>query len=199
MRAELLSGYDNIASAYAAYRQGLYAQGKCIEIYAAYEPALRNIGEWLKQLFGESEGKEGKGIFPASVNLTADLHSMGQMIQEGERNIFETVINVARPVRDIEIPGFEVDFDGFGYLEANGVSLLNKAAVEGVAKAHMAGGVPQIRITIPEQNEYYLGALFYFFEFSCGVSAYMEGVNPFNQPGVEEYKKNIKEVLAQYK
>ena len=190
---------DNEALTYAAIRQQLYKNGKYIEIFANYDPDLRLFGEWLKQLFGESEGKEGKGIFPASVNLTSDLHSMGQMIQEGERNIFETVINIEKPLRDMEIPAFEEDFDGFKYLEGKGVSLLNETAVKGTAKAHLSGGVPQIRIDVKDRSEKSLGELFYFFEFSCGVSAYMEGVNPFNQPGVEEYKKNIKALLAQYK
>lgn len=190
---------DNEALTYAAIRQQLYRNGKYIEIFANYDPDLRLFGEWLKQLFGESEGKEGKGIFPASVNLTSDLHSMGQMIQEGERNIFETVINIEKPLRDIKIPAFEEDFDGFKYLEGKGVSLLNETAVKGTAKAHLSGGVPQIRIDVKDRSEKSLGELFYFFEFSCGVSAYMEGVNPFNQPGVEEYKKNIKALLAQYK
>lgn len=190
---------SNQALDYAATRQHLYKQGKVIEIFANYDPDLRLFGEWLKQLFGESEGKDEKGIFPASVNLTSDLHSMGQMIQDGERNIFETVINVEKPLRDIEIPAFDDDFDGFGYLEGKGVSLLNETAVKGTAKAHLDGGVPQIRVDVKDRSEKSLGELFYFFEFVCGVSAYLEGVNPFDQPGVEEYKKNIKALLAQYK
>lgn len=190
---------DNEALTYAAIRQQLYRSGKFIEIFANYDPDLRLFGEWLKQLFGESEGKDGKGIFPASVNLTSDLHSMGQMIQDGERNIFETVINIKKPVRDIEIPGFEEDFDGFKYLEGKGVSLLNETAVKGTAQAHLTGGVPQLRIDVSDRSEKSLGELFYFFEYVCGISAYISGINPFNQPGVEEYKKNIKALLAAYK
>lgn len=201
MRAELIENdpADNAAVRYAAIRQHLYRKGKAIEVFANYDPDLKTLSEWLKQLFGESEGKDGLGIFPASVNLTTDLHSMGQMLQEGVRNIFETVIAAEKPLRDIEIPAFEEDFDGLKYLEGKPMSLLNDTAVEGTAQAHIDGNVPQIRITIPERNEYNLGALFYFFEFACGVSAYIEGVNPFNQPGVEAYKKNIKVILQKYK
>ena len=190
---------DNDALTYAAIRQQLYRSGKYIEIFANYDPDLRLFGEWLKQLFGESEGKDGQGIFPVSVNLTSDLHSMGQMIQEGERNIFETVINIKKPVRDIEIPAFEDDFDSYKYLEGKGVSLLNETAVIGTAKAHLTGGVPQLRVDVADRSEKSLGELFYFYEYVCGVSAYISGINPFNQPGVEEYKKNIKELLAAYK
>ncbi len=201
MRAELIENdpADNAAVRYAAIRQHLYRKGKAIEVFANYDPDLKTLSEWLKQLFGESEGKDGLGIFPASVNLTTDLHSMGQMLQEGVRNIFETVVAAEKPLRDIEIPAFEEDFDGLKYLEGKPMSLLNDTAVEGTAQAHIDGNVPQIRITIPERNEYNLGALFYFFEFACGVSAYIEGVNPFNQPGVEAYKKNIKVILQKYK
>ena len=195
MRSYLLSDESDEAKCYAVARQNLYKKGKMIEIFASYDPDLRMIGEWNKQLFGESEGKDGKGIFPASVNLTADLHSMGQMIQDGERNIFETVINVAEPYKDICIPAFEDDFDGLKYVEGKPVSMLNEAAMTGTAIAHLSNDVPQIRITIPKRDEYSLGSLFYFLEFSCGVSAYIEGVNPFNQPGVEEYKKQIKILL----
>ncbi len=198
MRKELIEE-DDAALEYAALRQQLYDWDKFIEIFATYDPDLKNIGEWLKQLFGESEGKEGFGIFPASVNFTSDLHSMGQMIQEGERTIFETVINVENEETNLLIPGFEEDFDGFKYLEGKQVNLLNQTAVEGTAKAHLAGEVPQVYIGIPKKDEFSLGQLFYFFEFACAISAYIEGVNPFNQPGVEEYKKNIKEILAKYK
>ena len=188
---------ENDVLRYAWSRQKLYGDGKVIEIFANYDPDLRNVGEWLKQLFGESEGKQGKGIFPASVSLTTDLHSMGQMIQDGERNIFETVINVEKPTRDVEISGFEEDFDGFKYLEGEPVSMLNQTAALGTAKAHEAGGVPIVTLTLDERCEETLGAMFYFFEFACGISAYIEGVNPFDQPGVEEYKKNIKAILAE--
>ena len=201
MREELTSDPEKINEAlcYAALRQQLYDWDKYIEIFVNYDPDLRLFGEWLKQLFGESEGKEGFGIFPASVNFTSDLHSMGQMIQEGERNIFETVINVESEPQDLVIPAFDDDFDGFKYLEGQPVSLLNQTAVNGVAMAHMDGDVPQVYIGVPEKNEFCLGELFYLFEFVCGVSAYIEGVNPFNQPGVEAYKKSIKELLAKYK
>ena len=201
MREELTEKPEelNEALCYAALRQQLYDWDKYIEIFANYDPDLRLLGEWLKQLFGESEGKENFGIFPASVNFTSDLHSMGQMIQEGERNIFETVINVEKEPQDLTIPAFEEDFDGFKYLEGQPVSLLNQTAVNGVAIAHMEGDVPQVYIGVPDKTEFSLGELFYFFEFVCGVSAYIEGVNPFNQPGVEAYKKSIKELLAKYK
>lgn len=201
VRKELLFGEEeyNEAIAYAALRQELYEWDKYIEIFVNYDPDLRMFAEWLKQLFGESEGKEGYGIFPASLNFTSDLHSMGQMIQEGERNIFETVIFVKNAPEDLTIPAFEEDFDGLKYLEGKPVSLLNRTAVAGTAEAHLAGDVPQVYIEIPERNEFSLGELFYFFEYACGVSAYIEGVNPFDQPGVEAYKKNIKEILSRYK
>jgi glucose-6-phosphate isomerase len=191
--------YTSAAVEYAVFRQRLYREGKKIEIFANYDPDLVGIGEWLKQLFGESEGKEGQGIFPAAVTLTNDLHSMGQMIQEGERNMFETVIDVKAPVSDICLPAFENDFDDLKYLEGLPVSMINSAAVEGVRDAHLTGGVPQVRVSIPARDEHSLGGLFYFFEFACGISAYIQGVNPFNQPGVEEYKKNIKVLLAKHK
>lgn len=200
MREELMADPEEIneAMAYAALRQQLYDWDKYIEIFANYDPDLRLFGEWLKQLFGESEGKEGYGIFPASVSYTADLHSMGQMIQQGERNIFETVINIESEPADIVIPDFDDDFDGFKYLEGKPVAVLNQTAVDGVAMAHIDGEVPQVYIGVAGKDEFSLGELFYFFEFVCGVSAYIEGVNPFNQPGVEAYKKNIKELLSKY-
>ena len=187
---------DNEILRYAWTRQTLNEGGKDIEIFANYEPDLRCFGEWLKQLFGESEGKDGKGIFPASVNLTTDLHSMGQLIQDGKRNIFETVIDIEKPLKEVLISAFDEDFDGYKYLEGQPVSMLNSTAVKGTSDAHEAGGVPLIKVSAPERNEETLGELFYFFEFACGISAYIEGVNPFNQPGVEEYKKNIKAMLA---
>ena len=199
MRKDLCEEDESSALEYAALRQQLYDWDKFIEIFVNYDPDLRNFAEWLKQLFGESEGKEGFGIFPASVNFTSDLHSMGQMIQEGERIIFETVINIEQEETKLTIPAFDDDFDGFKYLEGKDVDLLNQTAIKGTAKAHIDGEVPQIYIGIPKKNEYSLGQLFYFFEFACAISAYIEGVNPFNQPGVEEYKKNIKEILAKYK
>ncbi|MDO4528873.1 MAG: glucose-6-phosphate isomerase, partial [Lachnospiraceae bacterium] len=201
MREEILTSEDdyNEVIAYASLRQQLYEWDRYIEIFVNYDPDLRMFAEWLKQLFGESEGKDGYGIFPASLNFTSDLHSMGQMIQDGERNMFETVINVRNTPKDIMIPAFDEDFDGLKYLEGKPVSLLNQTAIAGTANAHLAGDVPQIYIEIPDRSEFSLGELFYFFEFACGVSAYTEGVNPFDQPGVEAYKKNIKEILAKYK
>ncbi|MCQ2530725.1 MAG: glucose-6-phosphate isomerase [Lachnospiraceae bacterium] len=184
---------------YAALRQQLYSWDKFIEIFESYDPDLKMFSEWLKQLFGESEGKDGYGIFPASLTFTTDLHSMGQMIQDGERNIFETIIEI-KPTKDVlGIPAFEEDFDGFKYLEGKNVDWLNLQAMAGTCQAHSDGDVPQILFRVPERSEFYLGQLFYFFEYACGISAYVEGVNPFNQPGVETYKKNIKEILAKYK
>lgn len=201
MRETLTSDPEDVTAAiyYAAIRQELYDWDKTIEIFVNYDPDLRMFLEWLKQLFGESEGKDGYGIFPASLNFTADLHSMGQMIQEGERNIFETIINIEKTPRDLDISAFDDDFDGFKYLEGKPLSLLNQTAIVGTANAHMGGDVPQILISVEDRSEYCLGQLFYFFEFACGISAYLEGVNPFNQPGVESYKKNIKELLSKYK
>ncbi len=199
MWEELQKPGKNAAMEYAEARQQLYRNGKKIEIFASYDPDLSEINEWLKQLFGESEGKDGKGIFPAGVSLTNDLHSMGQMIQEGERTIFETVIRVKDQYQGLTVPAFETDFDKLGYMEGKPVAIMNDAAVQGVMDAHLSGGVPQIRITIPKKDEHSLGELFYFFEYACGVSAYISGVNPFNQPGVEAYKKNIKVILAEQK
>jgi glucose-6-phosphate isomerase len=182
---------NNPAALYAATRNLLYQQGKKIEILANFNPKLHYVSEWWKQLYGESEGKEHKGIFPASVNLTTDLHSMGQWIQEGERTIFETVISVANPQYRVEAPNDEEDLDGLNYLAGKNVDYVNKMAELGTQIAHVDGGVPNIKIELPELNEYYLGALLYFFERACGISGYMLGVNPFDQPGVEAYKKNM--------
>jgi glucose-6-phosphate isomerase len=181
----------NPAMQYAAARNALYAKGYKIEILASYEPKLQYIAEWWKQLYGESEGKDGKGIFPASVTLTADLHSMGQYIQEGERTLFETVISVAEPAHSVVVEKDAQDLDGLNFLAGRRVSEVNRMAELGVAIAHTDGGVPNIRIEIPEINEPNLGALLYFFEKACGISGYMLGVNPFDQPGVESYKKNM--------
>lgn len=199
MREELIADDDSDVLKYAWARQDFYRKGKKIELFAAFEPDLRQFMEWLKQLFGESEGKDGKGLFPASVCYTTDLHSMGQMVQDGERNLFETVINVKNVKEDIMIPAFADDFDGFRYLEGQPISLFNEVAIEGTTLAHLEGGVPGMLIEAEHRNEESLGALFYFFEFACGVSAYIEDVNPFNQPGVEAYKKNIKALLAKYR
>ena len=182
---------ENIAAQYAAARNALYANGKKIEILANFNSKLHYIGEWWKQLYGESEGKEYKGIFPASVDLTTDLHSMGQWIQEGERTIFETVISVEDPERKVFVPFDKADLDGLNYLAGKRVDEVNKMAELGTQMAHIDGGVPNIKITLPKLNAYYIGQLFYFFEKACGISGYMLGVNPFDQPGVEAYKKNM--------
>ena len=182
---------DNPAGIYAVVRNELYKQGKKIEILANFNPNLHYVAEWWKQLYGESEGKDNKGIFTAAVDFTTDLHSMGQWIQDGERNIFETVLSVAQSRYIVEVPKDEADLDGLNYLAGKRVDYINKMAELGTQQAHVAGGVPNIRIEIPELNEYYLGQLLYFFEKACGISGYLLGVNPFDQPGVEAYKKNM--------
>lgn len=187
---------DNDALQYAAVRNILLRKGKSIEIMANYEPSLHYISEWWKQLYGESEGKDQKGIFPAAVDLTTDLHSMGQFIQDGSRNIFETVISVDKPQYEIILEEEPVDLDGLNYLAGKSVDFINKNAMNGTILAHTDGNVPNLLITVPEQTEFYLGQLFYFFEFACGVSGYVLGVNPFDQPGVESYKKNMFALLG---
>ena len=182
---------ENIAAQYAAVRNGLYAAGKKIEIMVNYQPKLHFISEWWKQLYGESEGKDQKGIFPASCDFTTDLHSMGQWIQEGERTIFETVISIEKPNRELLFPSDEENLDGLNFLAGKRVDEVNKMAELGTRLAHVDGGVPNIRIAVPELNEYYIGQLIYFFEIGCGISGNVLGVNPFNQPGVEAYKKNM--------
>jgi glucose-6-phosphate isomerase len=182
---------QNIAALYAATRNELYRKGKKIEILANFHPKLHYIAEWWKQLYGESEGKENKGLFPASVDLTTDLHSMGQWIQEGERSIFETVLSVEKPAQKVVIPTDEANLDGLNFLAGKRVDEVNRMAELGTSLAHVDGGVPNIRITLPEMNAYYIGQLFYFFEKACGISGYLLGVNPFDQPGVEAYKKNM--------
>ncbi len=183
---------NNIAARYAAVRQGLYAQaGKKIEIIANFQPKLHYFAEWWKQLYGESEGKENKGIFPAACDFTTDLHSMGQWIQEGERSIFETVISVEQPNTTLLFPHDDENLDGLNFLEGKRVDEVNKMAELGTHLAHVDGNVPNIRISVPTLNEYYLGQLIYFFEKACGISGLIMEVNPFNQPGVEAYKKNM--------
>ena len=182
---------ENIAAQYAAIRNGLYGAGKKIEIMVNYQPKLHFIAEWWKQLYGESEGKENKGIFPASCDFTTDLHSMGQRIQEGERTIFETVISIEEPNRKLLFPNDEENLDGLNFLAGKRVDEVNKMAELGTRLAHVDGGVPNIRISVPQLNEYYIGQLIYFFEIACGISGNVLGVNPFNQPGVEAYKKNM--------
>ncbi len=183
---------ENPSAMYAAVRNALYAQnGKKIEILVNYHPKLHYVSEWWKQLYGESEGKDNKGIFPASVDFSTDLHSMGQWIQEGERIIFETVISIENPDHHLEIPTDNENLDGLNFLAGKRVDEVNKMAELGTQLAHVDGGVPNMRITVPELNEYYLGQIIYFFEKACGISGYILGVNPFNQPGVEAYKKNM--------
>ncbi|MCE2615788.1 MAG: glucose-6-phosphate isomerase [Phocaeicola sp.] len=182
---------ENPAAIYASTRNALYKNGKKIEILANFNPKLHYISEWWKQLYGESEGKENKGIFPASVDLTTDLHSMGQWIQEGERSIYETVISVEEPNYQLDVPTDEENLDGLNYLAGKRVDQVNKMAELGTQLAHVDGGVPNLRISVPKLNEYYLGQIIYFFEKACGISGYILGVNPFNQPGVEAYKKNM--------
>jgi glucose-6-phosphate isomerase len=181
----------NLPAIYAVIRNELYKRGKKIEILANYHPKLHFLAEWWKQLFGESEGKENLGIFPAAVDFTTDLHSMGQWIQEGERTIFETVISVKQPDNKVKIPRDDRDLDGLNYLEGKRVDEVNKMAELGTRIAHVDGGVPNLLIEIPQLNEKYMGQLIYFFEKACGISGYMLGINPFNQPGVEAYKKNM--------
>ena len=182
---------QNPAALYAAARNSLYHVGKKIEILGNFHPRLHYIGEWWKQLYGESEGKDHKGIFNAAVDFSADLHSMGQWIQEGERNIFETIISVAEPNSELRIEQDEANLDGLNYLAGKRVDEVNKMAELGVRVAHIDGGVPNIRIVLPKLDAYYIGQLFYFFEKAVGISGYMLEVNPFNQPGVEAYKKNM--------
>ncbi|MBU3876505.1 glucose-6-phosphate isomerase [Faecalicatena sp. AGMB00832] len=187
---------ENGALQYAAARNILLRKGKAVEIVANYEPSLHYVSEWWKQLYGESEGKDQRGILPASVDLTTDLHSMGQFIQDGSRIMFETVLNVETSPAEIVIGEEPVDLDGLNYLKGKTVDFINKSAMNGTILAHTDGNVPNLMVTIPEQNEFYLGQLFYFFEFACGISGYLLGVNPFNQPGVESYKKNMFALLG---
>ena len=183
---------ENPAAQYAAVRNGLYGEaGKKIEIMVNFQPKLHFFSEWWKQLYGESEGKDGKGIFPASCDFTTDLHSMGQWIQEGERTIYETVISIEKPNKELPFPNDEDNLDGLNFLAGKRVDEVNKMAELGTKLAHVDGGVPNIHISVPQLNEYYIGQLIYFFEKACGISGLILGVNPFNQPGVEAYKKNM--------
>ncbi len=187
---------DNDALKYAALRNILYNKGKNIEVLANYEPSLHYVSEWWKQLYGESEGKDQKGIFPAAVDLTTDLHSMGQFIQDGNRVMFETVLNIESSRDELLIGEEPIDLDGLNYLAGKSVEFVNQSAMQGTVLAHVEGGVPNLIVNIPEQNEYYLGQLFYFFEFAVGVSGYLLGINPFDQPGVESYKRNMFALLG---
>ena len=187
---------ENDALKYAAVRNILHRKGKVMEVLANYEPSLHYVSEWWKQLYGESEGKDQKGIYPASIDLTTDLHSLGQFIQDGARIMFETVLNVEKVAEEIVLKEEPVDLDGLNYLAGKTVDFVNKNAMNGTILAHTDGQTPNIMVNIPEQNEFYLGQLFYFFEFACGVSGYILGVNPFNQPGVEDYKRNMFALLG---
>ena len=187
---------ENPAATYAAVRNALYRSGKKIEILVNFQPKLHYLSEWWKQLYGESEGKENKGIFPASVDFSTDLHSMGQWIQEGERTIFETVISVDKVQHSVLVPSDDENLDGLNFLAGKHVDEVNKMAELGTQLAHVDGGVPNIRITVPQLNEYWIGQLIYMFEKGCGISGYVLGVNPFNQPGVEAYKKNMFALLG---
>lgn len=187
---------ENPALLYAAVRNLLHRKGKAVEILVNYEPNMQYIAEWCKQLFAESEGKSGKGIFPASVNMTTDLHSLGQFIQDGSRIMFETVFEIEESGVEITLKKEEKDLDGLNYLEGKTLDFVNKSAMKGTMKAHVEGGVPNLIVRIPEQSAYWLGQLFYFFEFAIGVSGYISGINPFNQPGVEMYKSNMFALLG---
>ncbi|MBQ0020877.1 MAG: glucose-6-phosphate isomerase [Bacteroidales bacterium] len=187
---------ENPAAVYAATRNAIYQSGKKIEILANYQPKLHNLGEWWKQLYGESEGKDGKGIFPASVDLTTDLHSMGQWIQDGERTIFETVVSVEQPNSTLAVPSDEENLDGLNFLAGKRIDEVNKMAELGTQLAHVDGGVPNLKVSIAKLDEYNIGQLIYFFEKACGISGLLLEVNPFNQPGVEAYKKNMFALLG---
>jgi glucose-6-phosphate isomerase len=187
---------ENASYQYAAVRNALYNKGKTTEILVDYEPSMFFIAEWWKQLYGESEGKDNKGIFPAAVHNSTDLHSMGQYIQEGRRNIFETVITVANPAEDVTIEAAEVNLDGLNYLAGKTFNFVNEKAFQGTLLAHLDGGVPNLVVNMPILDEFYFGKLVYFFEKACGISGYLLGVNPFDQPGVEAYKKNMFALLG---
>ncbi len=187
---------ENPCYQYAAIRNVLYNKGKEIEILVNYEPSLQYLAEWWKQLFGESEGKDGKGIYPGSANFTTDLHSIGQLIQDGKRNLFETTINIENSKDELILKGSPEDLDGLNYLKGKTLDLVNKKAFEGTLMAHVNGNVPNLIINVPKLDEYYFGKLIYFFEKACAISGYTLGVNPFDQPGVEEYKKNMFRLLG---
>ncbi len=194
--AENVPYEENVACQYAAARNALYAKGKTVEILVNYQPKLQYLAEWWKQLYGESEGKEGKGIFPASVNFSSDLHSMGQYIQEGERILFETVLSVKEQKYSLSIPKDEANLDGLNYIAGKSIDHVNKMAELGTMIAHVDGGVPNLQLELPKLDEYTIGQLIYFFEKACGISGYILGVNPFDQPGVEAYKKNMFALLG---
>lgn len=187
---------NNIAYQYAAVRNVLYNKGKTIEMLINYEPGLQYFSEWWKQLFGESEGKDQKGIYPSSANFSTDLHSLGQYVQEGRRDIFETIVKVDKPRHELVIEAEENDLDGLNYLAGQTIDFVNNKAFEGTLLAHTDGGVPNLIVSIPEMNEYTFGYLVYFFEKACAISGYLLGVNPFDQPGVEAYKVNMFALLG---
>ena len=187
---------ENDAYKYAAVRNALYNKGKVVEVLVNYEPSLHYFNEWWKQLYGESEGKDNKGLFPAAVDFTTDLHSMGQYIQEGRRILFETVVNVEKPKYEIKIEKDDDDLDGLNFLSGKTMDFVNKQAFQGTLLAHNDGGVPNMVVNVPELSAYYFGYMVYFFEKACGISGYLLGVNPFNQPGVEAYKKNMCALLG---
>jgi glucose-6-phosphate isomerase len=186
----------NMCYQYAAVRNALYQKGKGIEVLVNYEPSLHYIAEWWKQLYGESEGKDGKGIFPAAVDFSTDLHSMGQYLQDGRRHLFETVLNIEKPKLDMTIEEDENNLDGLNYLSGKTMDFVNKKAFEGTLLAHIDGSVPNLIVNVPKMDAYYFGNLVYFFEKACGISGYLLGVNPFDQPGVESYKKNMFALLG---
>ncbi|NLJ77903.1 MAG: glucose-6-phosphate isomerase [Tissierellia bacterium] len=190
---------DNICYQYAMARQILYGRGKEIELFINYEPRLNNLGEWWKQLFGESDGKDGRGIYPSPINFTTDLHSMGQLIQDGRKNLFETTLYIERPNHDIGIRMDESNLDGLNYLADRTVDFVNKKAFEGTLMAHTRDGVPNLVIRLPRIGEYYIGKLIYFFQKACAIGGYLSGINPFNQPGVEEYKRYMFSFLGRPK
>ena len=196
MRHRLLVEGDQAALNYAAVRHALYRKGYSLEIMVNYNPKLHYVGEWWKQLFGESEGKAHEGIFPAGVDFTTDLHSMGQYIQDGKRNLFETVLSVVKSDCEVRIPKDGEDLDRLNYLAGKRVDEVNKMAELGTRQAHVEGGVPNLRLVLPELSAYYLGQLFYFYELACGISGGMLGVNTFDQPGVEAYKRNMFTLLG---
>ena len=187
---------ENACYQYAAVRNALLRKGKTTEVIVNYEPCLQYFGEWWKQLYGESEGKDGKGLYPSSVNFSTDLHSLGQYIQDGQRFLFETVINVENARKDVELKEEASDLDGLNYLAGKTMDFVNKQAFQGTILAHVDGGVPNVVINLPAINAYHMGQLIYFFEKACGISGYLLGVNPFDQPGVEEYKKNMFALLG---
>ena len=196
MKELSIPGMDNPAWQYAAARHALYESGKSVELLACYEPSFRFFAEWWKQLYGESEGKEGKGLFPASVEFTADLHSMGQYIQQGERMLMETVVRFAPAEQQMIVPFDEVNGDGLNFLAGKTMDFINRQAMDGTLLAHVEGDVPNIILNLDENNARTMGQLIYFFEYACGLSGYLLGVNPFDQPGVEAYKKNMFALLG---